>query len=100
MTTPNDGGNAFPANYDDKTTGFGGMSLRDWFAGQAMAAMVAGHLKHNRDPSRRGGDEPLLDYTMPDCEGVIEERECNAPIMASVAYEVADAMLAAREAKR
>ena len=100
MSTTNDGGPAFPFDpVGGIHGGSTGMSLRDYFAGQAMAAMVAGHLKHNRDPSRRGGDEPLLDYTMPDCEGVIEERDCNAPIMASVAYAMADAMLAAREAK-
>lgn len=75
------------------------MSLRDYFAAKAMQAMVAGHLKHNRDPSRRGGDEPLLDYTSPDCEGVDEDDEAGATIIAATAYSVADAMLAAREVK-
>ena len=72
------------------------MSLRDTFATHAMQAMVAGHRKTNRDPRRKGGDEPLLDYTSPDCEGVTEDSESNARIIAQTAYEVADAMLAAR----
>lgn len=49
----------------------GGMSLRDWFAGQALA----GRLAH----------------------GFISRSD--APIHARAVYEVADAMLAAREAK-
>lgn len=35
FTIKNDGGPAFPA------TGTVGMSLRDWFAGQALAGMLA-----------------------------------------------------------
>jgi hypothetical protein len=43
MNTPQDGGPAFPhvnPGYDgnwDKERQIGGMSLRDWFAGQALA---------------------------------------------------------------
>ena len=33
-----DGGPAFP--FQDITTAIHGMSLRDWFAGQAMAALI------------------------------------------------------------
>ena len=73
MTT-NDGGPAFPGEvcctYFEP-----GMSLRDWFAGQALPAMMqmAGVPK---DPAR--------------CDAVITN-------VAAAAYQFADAMLAARE---
>lgn len=67
-----DGGPAFPrtANDDDRNADIYsevGMSLRDWFAGQALAGDIAG-ITNTADPKR----------------------------MASVAYEMADAMLAER----
>lgn len=71
-----DGGPAFPQN-DLSGYGMGpaeknngGMSLRDWFAGQALAGMLA-------DPNIRGGDGLW-------------------PLVAGDAYKAADAMLAAR----
>jgi hypothetical protein len=73
--TPNDGGPAFPCSNEQFTYGnpqagdaHAGMTLRDWFAGQALAGGISG------DNSE--------DYT-------IDE-------MASDAYRIADAMLAAR----
>lgn len=68
---PNDGGPAFPSDLM-LTKGvvaskpYGGMSLRDWFAGQALAGMLAGE-----GATTWEGD-------------------------ASNAYKVADAMIAAR----
>ena len=59
MTQPNDGGPAFPFEYHNQTSRhqegfygsgdlapgasqqFAGMSLRDWFAGQALAGIMA-----------------------------------------------------------
>jgi hypothetical protein len=42
MSAPiNDGGPAFPG--PETTTNPQGMSLRDWFAGQALAGMLADH---------------------------------------------------------
>lgn len=75
MTT-NDGGPAFPSSVTfkdggDQVTYEPGMSLRDWFAGHVMAGALA-------DPSF---DVPAED-------------------VASLAYEVADAMLSAREASK
>lgn len=61
MTAPeNDGGPAFPIQ------GYSGMSLRDWFAGQALAAV--------QSPDLRG----------------------EASFTAEAVYAIADAMLAAR----
>jgi hypothetical protein len=68
----NDGGPAFPVNAEIYNgTGLCGMTLRDWFAGQALAGLVF----HN-DYGARSDDE-----------------------IANGAYAYADAMIAAREAK-
>lgn len=67
-----DGGPAFPNGY----TGRAGMTLRDWFAGQELAAM--------------GGWSPCLPNGRP-AEGADRHRVC-----AEWAYAQADAMLAAR----
>jgi hypothetical protein len=68
MSTPiNDGGPAFPPGDGSEN----GMSLRDYFAGQALAGALA---------------DPTCDL---------------APIeLAKIAYREADAMLAAREGKQ
>lgn len=70
MTTRNDGGAAFPRN----NTQSEGMSLRDWFAGHAMSAVVIGVLTNGEVPKRSDDDR-----------------------IARTAYQLADAMLAARE---
>lgn len=70
----NDGGQAFPS----PSEGYDGMSLRDWFAGQALIGMA---LSMNA-PERRRYREDCADG-----------RE------AKVAYALADAMLKAREAE-
>ena len=41
MTQPNDGGPAFPRSGSDYVNAQEGMSLRDWFAGQALAGLMA-----------------------------------------------------------
>ena len=66
--TANDGGNAFPS-----AGGPAGMSLRDWFAGQALAGMSRSHV------------EGTVDDYLPQ-------------FVAQDAYNLADAMLAARNA--
>jgi hypothetical protein len=77
MDKINDGGPAYPTIGDGGWGKDPGMSLRDWFAGQAMAAIIT----HN--PPRRGGD-PVDDEDMARARG---------------AYSYADAMLAAREGR-
>lgn len=76
-----DGGPAFPfstttksMNGDDVTSAYAGMTLRDWFAGQAMAAIMTRYYK-------------LWD----------EGTETSDDDMAKEAYSSADAMLAARK---
>ena len=85
MSSINDGGPAFPRT---KSTGYlgssvaeiisvGGMSLRDYFAGQAMQAIISKH---------------------PPTEEVSGINEIDRQT-ARGAYEYADAMLKAREVK-
>jgi hypothetical protein len=66
MKEIDDGGPAFPIAETDKIHGSFGMTLRDWFAGQALAGIMA---------------------TNPQSKD-----EC----LAGVAYNLADAMLLAR----
>ena len=67
MTTPKNGGPAFPTHSTMQPLDTRGMTLRDYFAGQALAGMLA-------DPN----------------VGTREET-------AECAYDMADYMLAARE---
>ena len=51
MTQPNEGGPAFPG----RNTGMDynpGMTLRDWFAGQALSALAAKTNPHAAEPVR------------------------------------------------
>ncbi len=86
MSAPNGGGSAFPgyrriAQFDPDGCPMGsalvpeeGMTLRDWFAGQALVALLA------RDDITSNSGGPVT-----------------ADMMAQSVYEVADAMLAARK---
>lgn len=83
MSTPDDGGPAFPMPpvgtgdlRDGMTSGSSGMSLRDYFAAKAMAGLIAAS----------GNGDGGVDY---DEESVAES-----------AYAMADAMLAVRSAPR
>lgn len=90
MNTPNDGGPAFPFGQVSELTGqpingfFNpGMSLRDWLAGKAMAAIIAKTpYQIHQSPSR---DEALQSEVL--------------QVAATGAYLYADAMLAARDGK-
>lgn len=66
-----DGGYAFPCGPDDKAgwSAEYGMSMRDWFAGQALVGII----------SAEGGERT------------------GSPIAAYRAFELADAMIAARK---
>ena len=69
VSATNDGGPAFPAqDWQAKGNHHPGMSVRDWFAGQALAGLMA---------------HPTAEFT--------------AKGGAAIAYEFADAMLRARE---
>jgi len=80
MSTKDDGGSAFPvaAKHDKNGNSLAfferGMTLRDWFAGRALAAIATPHAL--KALAEQGGDP--------------------SAIMASTAYALADAMLAER----
>ena len=72
-TKPNDGGPAFPYRDEDGEGGFdqySGISMRDWFAGQALNGIIAHPGMEPDDASKKG--------------------------CAMLAYEYADAMIAER----
>lgn len=75
---------AFPTPHDPERTGNEGMSLRDWFAGQALVGYAA---------NARVMDKAIDDWN----NGHGVRPTCVAEFLAGLAYEVADAMLAARE---
>lgn len=82
MTKPYDGGPAFPMappQWDGNGNshwGIPGMTMRDWFAGQALSGMIASNQWH-----------------------IGSAHGSAANIVADHAYEMADAMLDARGAK-
>lgn len=112
MSKTNDGGPAFPRpasrgndyiNCDEDVVidPQSGMSLRDWFAGQAMQAMVGSFRKTMRgvDDAQTDSDSDLCSPDrdmLLDRNGVTGEYD-GAIEVASDAYAIADAMLAARE---
>lgn len=67
-TPPNDGGPAFPVPYGQIMSGNYSLTMRDWFAGQALAGYFAAPYTQHRNAT--------------DCAAYI--------------YEMADAMIAAR----
>lgn len=75
MNTPqiNNGGPAFPRQPNEYISGHEGMTLRDWFAGQALSGLLT-----------QSVDAAEPEFPL---------------IFASAAYEVADAMIKTREVK-
>ena len=96
MSKMNDGGAAFPLNvrkYNAETGRYinsDGMTLRDWFAGQALAGMMACSYNVERGDEPTDEDVHVWPATQDRC-GEDEE-------IAGESYRMADAMLAAREA--
>jgi hypothetical protein len=78
----NDGGSAFPVpGSDSRFTNTIGMSLRDWFAGQALAGLS-------------NGGEWIYGY---DDDGPYVLDENTSTSIGDFAYRMADAMIAARD---
>jgi hypothetical protein len=72
MSAQHNGGPAFPVADDVAQSNFG-MTLRDWFAGQALAGISAGYW------------------------GNVEITGMDSALIAATAYEYADAMLEGRK---
>ena len=86
MSTPiNTGGPAFPVMYCSE-----GMTLRDYFAGQALAQLIKQEIREMRETKSKF-----------DCFGDDESEEIpfHTLFIASESYAIADAMLATREHK-
>lgn len=79
-----DGGPAFPMPIDARSRNFTapvpGMSLRDWLAGQALGPIIAATCAGQHDPGVACDERPI--------------RDC----IARDAYDMADAMIRARDA--
>ena len=96
MSTPiNDGGAAFPrpVSFSEEGgthRGTLGMTLRDYFAGQALTQLIKREIREMRK-----------DQVRMDCFGDDESEEIpfHTSFIASESYAIADAMLAARERK-
>jgi hypothetical protein len=93
MSKYDDGGSAFPYSgmtglpNDQVVWPDTGMSLRDWFAGQALPSAVGDYERvETRGPNK---GTPLMAYS---CQAI-----SRAEIIAAAAYELADAMIAARK---
>lgn len=73
--TKDTGGPAFPFSYEEggKLLSCNGMTLRDWFAGQALVGILSGELSI----------------------GVMNS-DSRAALLSQATYEIADAMLAER----
>jgi len=66
-TTINDGGPAFP--HDGQANYTGGMTLRDWFAGQSLAGLL--HHPVYKDTS----DDTMAKYAYQQADAMIKARE-------------------------
>ena len=69
-TRRQDGGQAFPRSYAQGGCGIEGMSLRDWFAGQAVAGLLAG-----LDRTKGLDLSVLIHEAFRVADGMIEHRE-------------------------
>jgi hypothetical protein len=78
VKTIDDGGTAFPHGWSAQASSMPGMSLRDWFAGQALAGEFAAQNEICGEITNNTPDEWMFDR-------------------AKALYRMADAMLAARK---
>jgi len=93
-TKIDDGGPAFPCPDDYAQDGgplYGprniqGMTLRDWFAGQALAGLLSDPCGATREQCLKHGVDP-------------DSKTAQAQIYATVAYAYSDAMIAAKKEK-
>ena len=89
MTT-NDGGPAFPLPGEYVTTG---MSLRDWFAGQALAGIVNTYIGGLVYPEH-GEDDGTQRLSLTSNRELMIDGGAGCAEIADDAYAIADAMIA------
>ena len=92
MSNTNDGGAAFPVTPTDKSGQIAptecGMTLRDWFAGQAMNAVACSYATQAAGLSAGGHAKAA---------GEMMRLSVDFEAMADYSYQYADAMLAERD---
>lgn len=91
MSTTNDGGQAFPTPETDRYHPVPGMSLRDYFAAKALAVAAEDFMHGYRDTD---GNEPDFGDGGDRVPGTTIN--VDAAVIASYAYNIADAMIAER----
>lgn len=73
MSTPKDGGPAFPVSPEIYSgTGLCGMTLRDWFAGQALQGLLA---CPSLQPNPESMDKYLSEWAFKYADAMLAERE-------------------------
>lgn len=96
MSNPiDDGGPAFPNN-DSHGCAYTGMTLRDWFAGQALPGLLA----QRQEPGDYDGPNSTtdaMDAGIVYKGNFISHKGDDSEYLAEDAYSMADAMLAERE---
>lgn len=106
MSNIDDGGPAFPMmeRLGEYAKSGGGVSIRDWFAGQALAGICSrtqGVYVWNDPPRKKKEKHTERSGTLNSFFGEMatdEDREQSTEFHVRAAYEYADAMLAARKA--
>ena len=96
--TIDNGGPAFPQDLQGRrgdNPEYQGMTLRDWFAGQMMSAMVSASNDTAIVPKDESGE-----YAHHNSWPAVSERHGEIKELARISYDIADAMLKARNAGR
>jgi hypothetical protein len=74
MTTKDNSGPAFP-RADDVANSNAGMSLRDWFAGQALAGLAVRNFSDGNDFMHREGPENAAEWAYAFADAMLEARK-------------------------
>ena len=72
------------------------LTLRDYFAAKAMQAIIGNFRQINRSTSKGNTEDYVLDFIEPDFEELVQRGDVIFQV-ASNAYFIADAMIAARK---
>ena len=80
MTTKDNGGPAFPSDMlighaVTASKPFSGMTLRDWFAGQALAGLAGRNFSDGSDFMHREGPEIAAEWAYSFADAMIEARK-------------------------
>ena len=98
MSLKNDGGQAFPMAFGCESENYPGMSLRDWFAGQALSGLLAsGHFTLPNDEEENDGSWMTTHPSLYDENGEEKPSGSRNFDFPGAAWRCADAMLRLRK---